>query len=156
MLRRIFVDGYKSLKNVELKVQPLTVVIGPNASGKSNLFDALRLLSRIVTSRSLSDAFGDHRGDPLEAFDYSREGVEGLLRKERVQFTIEVDVELSPQVIKETERLIQAYKASATENGNEAAPPRKYITERFLRYRIGVEMIPRTGVLRVCDESLWA
>ncbi|MCL6613544.1 MAG: AAA family ATPase [Firmicutes bacterium] len=156
MLRRVFVDGYKSLKNVELKVQPLTVVIGPNASGKSNLFDALRLLSRIVTSRSLSDAFGDHRGDPLEAFDYSDEGIEGLLRKDRVQFAIEVDVELSPQVIKETERLIQAYKASTSENGNGAASPRKYITERLLRYRIGVEMIPRTGALKVCDESLWA
>jgi hypothetical protein len=53
----------------------------------------LRLLSRIVTSRFLQDAFADHRGDPLEAFDYSEGGIAGLLEKERAQFTIEVDVE---------------------------------------------------------------
>ncbi|MCS7183708.1 MAG: AAA family ATPase, partial [Thermoanaerobaculum sp.] len=89
MIMRVFVDGYKSLRNVELELQPLTVIVGPNAAGKSNLFDALRLLSRIVTSRSLAEAFGDHRGDPLEAFDYSERGIAGLLEKEEARFTIE-------------------------------------------------------------------
>jgi len=152
MIHRAFVSGYKSLNNVELELKPLTIIIGPNAGGKSNFFDALKLLSRLVTSRSLAEAFSDHRGDPLEAFDYSEDGIQGLLRKEQVQFTIEVDVELSKPVIDYVERLIETYR---TKNEGKNKKPRR-VTERFLRYRITVEMIPQTGVLRVVDESLRA
>jgi Predicted ATPases len=75
MIRRIRIDGYKSLRGVELALRPLTLIIGPNAGGKSNLFDALGLLSRMATRPSLADAFREHRGDPLEAFYYGEEGL---------------------------------------------------------------------------------
>jgi len=154
MIRRVRVDGYKSLRDVDLPLQPLTVIIGPNAAGKSNLFDALRLLSRIVTSRSLPDAFADHRGDPLEAFDYSESGIAGLLEKERAQFTIEVDVELNQETMERAERLIQMHYTHGGPDNHKSK--RRKIVERFLRYRICVEISPRTGVLRVLEERLEA
>jgi len=154
MIRRVRVDGYKSLREVDLPLKPLTVIIGPNAAGKSNLFDALRLLSRIVTSRSLQDAFADHRGDPLEAFDYSEGGIAALLGKERAQFTIEVDVELNKSTIERAERLIQVHYSPSGQD-NRKSKPRK-IVKQFLRYRISVEISPKTGVLRVVDERLEA
>jgi len=46
---------------------PLTVVAGVNASGKSNLFDALHLLSRLAET-DLKTAFSEQRGDPGELF----------------------------------------------------------------------------------------
>lgn len=152
MIRRVYVDGYKSLRKVELHLQPLTVIVGPNAVGKSNLFDALRLLSRIVTTRSLTDAFTDHRGDPLEAFDYSEGGLVYLLKQPEARFTIEVDVELSNAITERVEEQIQKYRATP-EQGQEK--PRK-VTERYLRYRIEVAIAPETGVLRVIDERLEA
>jgi predicted ATPase len=156
MIRRVFVDGYKSLRNVELELHPLTVVVGPNASGKSNLFDVLKLLSRIVTSRSIQEAFADHRGDPLEAFDCSEGGIARLLEKEIARFTVEVDVELSPEVIEQTEQLVQRYRVMGKEGaGNSRSKPQR-VTERFLRYRITVSISPKTGVLRVEDEYLGA
>lgn len=50
MIRRVGVRGYKSLRNVIFEMRPVRILIGPNAAGKSNLIDALRLLSEAVKS----------------------------------------------------------------------------------------------------------
>ena len=57
MLKRVHVKGYKSLADVEVTLETLTVLFGPNAAGKSNFLDALQLLTRLGTSRTLKDAF---------------------------------------------------------------------------------------------------
>jgi AAA15 family ATPase/GTPase len=41
MITRIIINGFKSFQNFEMIFTPLTIVAGVNASGKSNLFDAL-------------------------------------------------------------------------------------------------------------------
>lgn len=43
-LSRIGIRHFRSLYDIELPLKPLTILIGPNASGKSNLFKALRFL----------------------------------------------------------------------------------------------------------------
>ena len=43
-IERIKIEGYRSLKSVEWKPEPLNVLIGANASGKSNFLHALELL----------------------------------------------------------------------------------------------------------------
>ena len=154
MIRRIAVKGYKSLRNVELTLKPLTVIIGPNATGKSNLFDALHLLKRIVRSRTLAEAFEAHRGDPIEAFSFGAEGISGLLKRDEAKFTLEVDVELSEWAIRFAEERIRAYSAQGKSNGEARA--RRPITERYLRYKVSVAITPSRGVLRVVDESLLA
>jgi predicted ATPase len=44
MLHRLEVEGYRSLRNVRLTLRPVTVLVGPNGCGKSNLYRALQLL----------------------------------------------------------------------------------------------------------------
>lgn len=44
-LIRIAVHNYKSLRSVEISPSPLTVVVGPNAAGKTNFCDALDFLA---------------------------------------------------------------------------------------------------------------
>ena len=39
MLKRIKIQGYKSLVDLELNLEPLCVLVGPNASGKSNFLE---------------------------------------------------------------------------------------------------------------------
>src|SRR5258708_17499497 len=108
MLKRVKIKGYKSLEDVEVDLQPLSVFFGPNASGKSNFLDALQLLSRIATSNNLNDAFrSPYRGKPLESFTFGPNGIQGLLAQERVSFSIEIDVELSQTVIDAVKRQIQ-------------------------------------------------
>ena len=67
MLTRVEISGFKSFERLALDLQPFTVIAGPNASGKSNFFDALRLLSRLA-SVDLPDALRNMRGDPSEMF----------------------------------------------------------------------------------------
>jgi predicted ATPase len=156
MIRRVKIEGYKSLRNIELRLRPLTVIFGPNAAGKSNLFDALALLSRMGTAKTLRDAFDplEHRGTPLEAFTYGDRGLDGLLESNTASFTIEVDVELSREVVEAVETRIRQLREGIPER--DAKKPRKRVTQRHLRYRIAVEIVPQTGILRVQDEELVA
>ncbi len=43
MIRKFSVKHYKSLRDVNVTLPNLAVIFGPNAAGKSNLFDALNV-----------------------------------------------------------------------------------------------------------------
>jgi len=155
MIRRVRVVGYKSLEEVTVDLQPLSVFLGPNAAGKSNLFDALGLLGRMATRKTLRDAFEEHRGLPVEAFSFGDMGLEKLLEKDSVQFTIEVDVELSQDAVDSVERRIRQMQSVSPE-GATGSEPRRRVQESRLRYTLSVKIAPATGFLRVADERLVA
>ena len=107
MITRVVINGYKSLWDVDIELGALTLVIGPNASGKSNLLDALGLLSRMVTGGTITSAFQEHRGNPLEAFFVPPGGLEELLSKSVLTFSLGVEVELSDATVGTVERRIR-------------------------------------------------
>lgn len=158
MLKRIHIRGYKSLEDVEVRLSPLVVLFGPNAAGKSNLLDALQLLSKLVTSRTLKEAFEPpYRGKPLESFTIGRTGLKGLLEQERLSFSIEADLSLSDSVVVSVDRQIREMRRpNGVGASHEEVKIPARVRERDLRYRIEVEMLPRSGVLRVADEYLAA
>lgn len=158
MLKRIHIKGYKSLADVDVELEPLTVLFGPNAAGKSNFLDALQLLSKLATSRTLKEAFEPpYRGKPLESFQLGRDGLRGLVAQERLRFSIEADLHVSDAVAQAVNRQILELRRPAT---GSASPQSglKYtrVRERDLRYRIEVEFLPQQGILRVADEYLAA
>ncbi len=67
MITKIRINGFKTFLDFEMEFSPLTVIVGTNASGKSNLFDALKLLSRLAET-DLKTAFKEQRGEALELF----------------------------------------------------------------------------------------
>lgn len=160
MLNRVRIQGYKSLRDLEVRLQPLSVLFGPNAVGKSNFLDALQLLSKLVSSRTLKDAFEPpYRGKPLESFSFPPTGIKGLLERDVLSFSIEVDFTLSDAVVRSVNRQIRDMRQSADAEGDlqaSAEDPVGPVRERNLRYRIDVEMLPRSGILRVADEYLAA
>lgn len=111
MLERIHIQGFKSLRDVEVELAPLTVLFGPNAAGKSNFLEALMLLSRLVRTFDAVDAFDAIRGYPLEAFALSSGGMDALVaspsaalhldswttasEQQRLHYRIEVEIEPS-------------------------------------------------------------
>lgn len=128
MLHRFAAEGFKSLLDVELPLTPLVVLFGPNSVGKSNLLEAMVLLSRIRTRSTFAEAFQEPlRGRPHEAFSLPETGLEGLLAQEHVNLAMEADIE---------------------------PPAGTYAYGPRLRYRVGVSMRPKTGELALADERI--
>ena len=85
MLKRIHIKGYKSLSDIEVKLKPLTVLFGPNAAGKSNLLDALQLLSKLGTSRTIKEAFDPSLSrQTTRIFHHRREGDQRAAQREEI------------------------------------------------------------------------
>ena len=74
MLTYIKINGFKSFHDFEMTFTPFTVIAGANASGKSNLFDALKLLGRLAETDNLKKAFKEQRGEFIELFTLYGEG----------------------------------------------------------------------------------
>lgn len=79
MITYIKINGFKSFNNFEMDFTPLTIIAGTNAAGKSNLFDALILLSSLAETDNIKKAFRNQRGEFIELFtqygenNYARE-----------------------------------------------------------------------------------
>jgi len=74
MIERITIKNFKSFKDVTLNLGPLNLFIGANASGKSNFFDALRVLQGIGYGFTLSEILD---GKPKSATSEVWEGIRG-------------------------------------------------------------------------------
>ena len=58
---RIAATNFRSLRDVDVPLGPLTVLIGPNGSGKTNVLNVLRFL-KVATELDLLDALDEWRG----------------------------------------------------------------------------------------------
>lgn len=132
MLTRIEVDGFKTFSDFSADLRPFIAVVGPNATGKSNLFDALRFIARLAET-DVRQAMQDLRGEPEELFRQTRLGsqkkmkfaLEALLPKtgmdefgarfetpaQRIRYELAIELRDSPQgvfVTHEDCRIIRA------------------------------------------------
>ncbi len=88
MLKELVLKDWKSFAEATLYIDPLTVLIGSNASGKSNALDALLFLSRVSSGVGIFSAIaGDMNISPL------RGGVEWVCRKPEKRFSLSVLVD---------------------------------------------------------------
>lgn len=67
MITRIEIDGFKTFQDFAVDLAPFQVIIGPNGCGKSNLLEAISLLSSLANT-NLSSAFQSVRGRASELF----------------------------------------------------------------------------------------
>lgn len=74
MLMHLTVERFKSLKHVELALGAFNLLIGTNASGKSNLLDALRVLQGVGYGFTVNEIFD---GKPRSASSVAWDGIRG-------------------------------------------------------------------------------
>lgn len=83
MITKLKLHNWKSFRDATLFIDPLTFLIGTNASGKSNVLDAFDFLQRLSSPYySLEDAIGSIRG-----------GRDWIVRKGEKEFRLEVSVQ---------------------------------------------------------------
>ncbi len=93
MLTRLRLKNFKGFQNAELSLGPLTLLVGANASGKSNVRDALRFLHGIGEGYSLPDIIGAKYtdGGSLQ-WRGIRGGTKEISYAGRSEFEIEVEL----------------------------------------------------------------
>lgn len=91
MLSRIEIDGFKTFENFSVDLAPFVAILGTNASGKSNLFDAIQLLSNLAT-QDVSESIKGMRGEPIELFRRTNKDL-----AKRMRFAVEMLVD--PEVL---------------------------------------------------------
>lgn len=84
MITRLEISGFKTFEGLTIDLQPFTALIGPNASGKSNLFDALRFLS-LLAKDDIRTAMLGVRGEPEELFRQT-----SIKKSKEISFGVEV------------------------------------------------------------------
>jgi len=51
LLKEIMLKGYRSIKEADLVLRPLNVLIGANGAGKSNLISFFKMLNEMMAQR---------------------------------------------------------------------------------------------------------
>ena len=92
MITSIRLINFKNFADETLRVGPFTVIVGANASGKSNIRDAFRFLHGIGRGYTLAEIIG---GKFQADWKRIRGAANEIIRFGQEMFSIEVEIELS-------------------------------------------------------------
>ena len=94
MLTSLQLVDFKNFRDETLHMGPLTVIVGANASGKSNLRDAFRFLHGIGRGYALSEIIGGKYGvGGQPEWAPIRGAVDEIIRFGRPDFTLRIQGE---------------------------------------------------------------
>ena len=94
MLQELRLTNFKNFKDETLKLGPFSVIVGANASGKSNVRDALRFLHGIGRGYTLADIVGGKFGAGGQVWAPLRGTTNEIVRFGMTSFTVQVTLKL--------------------------------------------------------------
>ena len=97
MINSVRLVNFKNFADETLKLGPFTVIVGANASGKSNIRDAFRFLHGIGQGYTLAEILGGKYGPGGQR---GWEGIRGatneIIRFGNSEFSIDIRANVSP------------------------------------------------------------
>lgn len=88
MLTSLHLKGFKSFDDERMALGGLTVLVGANASGKSNVLDAIRLLQGLALGKPVSTAIRGEWAGGLPVWPGVRGGVADIALRGREEFEL--------------------------------------------------------------------
>ncbi len=92
MIKRIRLQNFKSFQDAELNLGEVSVLVGTNASGKSNIRDAFRFLHGISRGYQIPEIIGEKYADGVLQWRGIRGGLREIMFYGSQNFAIEVDI----------------------------------------------------------------
>ena len=127
MITSLRFTNFKNFADETLRVGPFTVIVGANASGKSNIRDAFRFLHGIGRGYTLPEIFGGRYGvGGQPEWEPLRGGANEIIRFGQQKFSLQVEI-----AVRSCERLTYSITA-----GDDKARPGSFLVAReCLEYR---------------------
>ena len=95
MIKSLQLVNFKNFSKETLEMGPFTVIVGTNASGKSNIRDAFRFLHGVGRGYSLSDIIGGKYGAGGQAeWEQMRGAADEIVRFGQSTFSLKIDVDI--------------------------------------------------------------
>jgi predicted ATPase len=119
MLKKLILENWKSFRYAELPIDPLTVLIGTNASGKSNAIEAFITLNNIARGEETQNILAGIRGEHDSSAFYGKEEfslkvlVQGTDKQTEYSYKITIRTKLKPRITYES--LIQSKGSEKSE-----------------------------------------
>jgi predicted ATPase len=88
-IREIHVAGYRSIRNVRLKLGTINVLTGPNASGKSNLYKSIFLLAKAAAG-GFAQVIAAEGGMPSVVWAGARKGKSASSKSEPMRMKLSI------------------------------------------------------------------
>ncbi len=110
-LRQLRLPAFKSLRGAHVRLGPVTLLVGRNGSGKSNIIDAAAVLSALASGATIRDTLDGGRDGPLvrggsegcapAGRDSFRIGCTASIRRRIYRLDIGISVRPSVQIVSE-------------------------------------------------------
>ncbi len=115
MIKELRLSRWKSFDSATLHIDTVTVLIGTNASGKSNAIDSLRFLQRIAAGKDLVSSISGEAEQPgirggadwLCLTRYFRFRIEVVVQVGETDYEYELTVMTLPRLLVQEERLVR-------------------------------------------------
>ena len=91
LLEKVHIKNFLSLRDVELPLKPLTVLVGPNACGKTNVMKALRLLRKMMIREKLPSVKTFRESLWAGEANHIAFGLQTALRESRIEYDLVIE-----------------------------------------------------------------
>ncbi|NCC96688.1 MAG: hypothetical protein EOM02_07585 [Synergistales bacterium] len=122
-LRKLTINNFKSIKKIEMDLGQLNIFVGANGSGKSNILEAIGMLSAAISGEVSYSSLAD-RGVRLSTADIFKSSFEGEKRVKTIRFESEFDdfiYDVSLEASKKAGNLFYYFAEKLARQGNNIA-----------------------------------
>jgi len=129
MIQSVTIENFKSFERATLPLAPLTLLIGANASGKSNAIEAMQLLAWLAMGRSPADLLYGVREQEISL----RGGLKDLFGRDR-EMSLGCRMDQGPQ----KPPLSYRFSLGITGEGLQATTPSPVDSQEIIRFRASI------------------